>query len=198
LFRWYRDTLGQDELRRAKEVGKDVYEILCAEAADQPTRLLVLPHFTTSGVPHFDTRTKGAILGLTLGTTKAELTRGILEGITYEMRQCVELLRQAGGDIKTLRATGGGSRSPYWMQIKADIMGIPIALPKVSEAGCLGCAILAGSATGVYSSIKDAASHIAQVDRVFEPNAHTHAIYSEKFELYKEIYPRMSDIFHKM
>jgi xylulokinase len=198
LFRWYRDTLGQDELRRANEEGCDVYEILTREAATKPTRLLVLPHFTTSGVPHFDTRTKGAVLGLTLGTTKAELTRGILEGITYEMRQCVELLKEAGGEIKTLRATGGGSKSPYWLQMKADIMGIPIAVPSVAEAGCLGCAILAGSAIGIYPSIKDAAQAIAQISHTFEPDQENYRFYSEQFAKYKEIYPRLKDVFHVM
>ena len=198
LFRWYRDTLGQDELSRAKASGRDVYDILTSEAAQKPTKVLVLPHFTTSGVPHFDTRTKGAIIGLTLGTTKAELTRAVLEGITYEMRMCVELLGQAGGEVKTLRATGGGAKSAYWMQMKSDIMGIPIAEPAVSEAGCLGCAILAGNAIGVYPSISEACQNLVKLNRTFEPNAEFHKIYNEQFELYKEIYPRMKDVFHRM
>ncbi|MBD3266156.1 hypothetical protein GF373_05755 [bacterium] len=198
LFRWYRDVLSRDEQKRAQAEGMDVYDLLCVEAAKEPTKLLVLPHFTTSGVPHFDTRAKGAMVGLTLNTTKAEITRGILEGITYEMRQCVELLKQAGGEVKTLRATGGGAKSAYWLQIKADIMGIPIAVPAVAEAGCLGCAILAGSATGVYASIKQAAEQIAKITRTFEPQSENHAFYTEQFALYKEIYPRMKDVFHKM
>jgi xylulokinase len=198
LFRWYRDTLGVEELHRARESGRDVYELLCAEASDTPTSLLVLPHFTTSGVPHFDTRSKGMIAGLTLETTKSELTRGVLEGITYEMRQCVELLKEAGGGIKTLRATGGGAKSDYWLQLKADIMGIPIAVPAVSEAGCLGCAILAGSATGVYGSIKEAAGSIAKIVRTYDPIEKNHRIYNEKFALYKEMYPRMKDVFHQL
>ncbi|MFB3789475.1 MAG: L-fuculokinase [bacterium] len=198
LFRWYRDTFGQDELRRAKESGRDVYDILTAEAADRPSKLLVLPHFTTTGVPHFDTRSKGVILGLRLDTTKGEITRAILEGITLEMRMCVELLKQAGGEVTVLRATGGGAKSSYWLQIKADIMGIPVAVPAVSEAGCLGCAILAGSATGVYSSIREAAQQLARIEKTFEPQPEFHRLYTERFENYKEIYPRLKDLFHQM
>ncbi|MEW6238703.1 MAG: FGGY-family carbohydrate kinase [Candidatus Omnitrophota bacterium] len=198
LFRWYRDALSRDELRRARETGRDVYDILTEEAAQKPTNIIVLPHFTTTGVPHFDTRSKGVILGLTLGTTKAEITRGILEGITYEMRMCVELLKEAGGVVNVLRATGGGAKSEYWLQIKADIMNIPIEVPSVSEAGCLGCAILAGSATGVYSSVKEAAQQLARTGKTFEPQPENAKLYNERFEWYKEIYPRLKDIFHKM
>ncbi len=198
LFRWYRDIFGEDEARRAKEQGKDVYDLLTEEASDKPTNILVLPHFTTSGVPHFDTRARGVFAGMRLDTTKGEMTRAVLEGITYEMRQCVELFHNAGGKIDILRATGGGAKSPYWMQIKADILGLPIAVPSVSEAGCLGCAILAGSATGVYTSIQEAAEHLAQIERTFEPNTENHKLYTERFECYKELYPRLREVFHKL
>ncbi|MBN2329452.1 MAG: hypothetical protein JXR73_20090 [Candidatus Omnitrophica bacterium] len=198
LFRWYRDQFAQDELRRASESGRDVYDILTEEASDRPTGILVLPHFTTTGVPHFDTQAKGAFLGLRLGTTKGEITRAILEGITYEMRMCLELLKDAGGEVNILRATGGGAKSPFWLQVKADIMGVPVAVPSVSEAGCLGCAILAGSATGVYSSIREAAQSLASIERTYEPNQEYHRLYTERFECYKEIYPRLSDLFHRM
>lgn len=198
LFRWYRDTFAQDELRRAQESGCDVYDILTREASDRPTGILVLPHFTTTGVPHFDTKAKGAFVGLRLGTTKGEITRAILEGITYEMRMCLELLKEAGGAVTELRATGGGAKSPYWLQIKADIMGIPIAIPAVSEAGCLGCAILAGSATGVYSSIREAAQSLARIERTFDPNPKFHRLYTERFGCYQELYPRLKDVIHRL
>ncbi|MBI1388593.1 MAG: hypothetical protein GC154_09120 [bacterium] len=198
LFRWYRDQMAKDELRRANESERDVYDLLTSEAAAKPTRLLVLPHFTTTGVPHFDNRSKGAILGLTLDTTKAELTRAILEGGTYEIRQGMELLKNAGGAVETYRVTGGGAKSDYWMQIKADILGAPVEVPAVPEAGCLGAAILAGAATGSYSSIREAAHQLARTEKTFEPDPENQRIYDERFEWYKEIYPRNKDLFHKM
>jgi len=198
LLRWYRDTFAQDEMRRAQEMGKDVYDILTSEASDQPSNILVLPHFTTSGVPHFDTRARGVFAGMRLGTTKGEMTRAVLEGITYEMRLCVELFQQAGGTIEVLRATGGGAKSPYWLQLKSDLIGIPIAVPSVAEAGCLGCAILAGSATGVYPSIKDAAERLATIDKTYYPDNKFHEAYTERFECYKELYPSLKETLHKL
>lgn len=198
LFRWYRDQLAHEEMRVASEQGRDVYDVITESACDHPTSLLVLPHFTTTGVPHFDNRSRGAILGLTLDTTRGEISRAMLEGTTYELRQCVELFQRAGGTIDVLRATGGGAKSDFWLQIKADIMGIPVAVPAVSEAGCLGCAILAGTATGVYSGIREAAQSLARIERTFEPQMENHSIYTERFQWFKEVYPRNKDLFHQI
>ncbi|MDP8243298.1 MAG: FGGY family carbohydrate kinase [Candidatus Hinthialibacter antarcticus] len=198
LFRWYRDQFAREEMQRAKKQKRDVYEILTEEAADKPTNLLVLPHFTTTGVPHFDNKSKGAILGLTLDTTKAEITRALLEGVTYELRQGMELLAQAGGKVEAYRATGGGAKSPYWLQIKADIMGAPVAAPQVAEAGCLGAAVLAGAASGVYDSIPEAAKAVAKVEHTYEPNPENKKLYDERFEWFKEIYPKNKELFGKM
>lgn len=198
LFRWYRDQIAHEELRLSNQSNMDVYDLITRNAAEEPTNLLVLPHFTTTGVPHFDNRSKGAILGLTLDTTRGQIARAMLEGTTYELRQGVELFHQAGGRIDIFRATGGGAKSDYWMQIKADIMGIPVAVPAVSEAGCLGCAILAGAATGVYSSIREAAGQLARIKKTFEPNPENKKRYDERFEWYKEVYPRNKDLFHRM
>lgn len=198
LFKWYRDQFGKDEQQRAHQTDQDVYDLMCSEASDKPSKLLVLPHFTTSGVPHFDTKTKGAILGLTLNTTKAEVTRALLEGLTYEMRMCVDLLKEAKGEIHTLRATGGGAKSAYWLQIKADIMEIPVAVPAVSEAGCLGVAMLAGSSTGVYNSVQEAAANVVKISRTFEPSSENREFYREQFQRYLDVYPTLKDLFHRM
>ncbi len=198
LFKWYRDQFGKYEQQIANQTYQDVYDLMCSEAATKPSKLLVLPHFTTSGVPHFDTKTKGAILGLTLNTTKADVTRALLEGLTYEMRMCVDLLKEAGGDIHTLRATGGGAKSKYWLQIKADIMEIPVAVPAVSEAGCLGVALLAGTATGVYKSVQEAAANVVRISRTFEPKSEHQQFYREQFQRYLEIYPTLKNLFHRM
>ncbi|MBZ0255909.1 hypothetical protein K8I31_07590, partial [bacterium] len=105
---------------------------------------------------------------------------------------------QAGGQVECYRATGGGAKSPYWMQIKADIMGVPVAAPKVAEAGCLGAAVLAGAASGVYASIPEAAKAVAQIEHTYEPNPENKKLYDERFEWYKEIYPTNKELFRKM
>ena len=198
LFKWYRDNFGEVESMEAEKTGKDVYEILTGKASPEPTNLLLLPHFTTTGVPHFDNNSRGAIIGLTLNTTKGEVIRAILEGLTMELRFCVDLLDKAGVPIKELRATGGGAKSDYWMQIKADIMGKPIRLPAVAEAGNLGCAMLAGTATGVYNSLAEAVEQLVQIKKSFDPIDKNVAYYQERFGLYTELYPKLKDIFHRM
>ena len=117
LLRWFRDTLCQEELREAQASGIDSYNLILDEASPDPTSLLLLPHFAGSGTPTVDTVSKGAILGLTFSTTKTELAKAVLEGLTYELRINLDLLRQGGVEIGVLRAIGGGARSDLWLQL---------------------------------------------------------------------------------
>jgi len=194
LLKWYRDQFGRLEKRDAAERGVDPYDILLADLPAEPTSLLVLPHFAVTGPPLFDSRTKGAILGLTLETDHRTYLKGLLEGVTYYFREGLDLLEQAGVTVKEFRATGGGAKSPVWLQIKADILGTPLCTVKVTEAGTLGAAMLAGVATGVYRSLGEAVGALVKVDRVFEPNAARHARYREPFEKYRRIYPALKDL----
>lgn len=172
----------------------DPYDILLADLPAEPTSLLVLPHFAVTGPPLFDSRTKGAILGLTLETDHRTYLKGLLEGVTYYFREGLDLLEQAGVTVKEFRATGGGAKSPVWLQIKADILGTPLCTVKVTQAGTLGAAMLAGVATGVYRSLGKAVETLVKVDRVFEPNAARHERYREPFEKYRRIYPALKDL----
>lgn len=198
LFRWVRDQFGAEEAREAEASGRDVYDILTEKAPKEPTSLLVLPHFTTTGTPHFDNHSRGAIMGLTLDTTKEDIVRAALEGVTYELRLCLDLLEEAGVAVDELRATGGGAKSDYWLQIKTDIMNRPLMVPAVSEAGCLGCSILSGVATDVYASTQEAVDHLVKIDRTYEPNEANAKRYAEQLELYKEIYPNNKSLFHRL
>jgi xylulokinase len=194
LLKWYRDTFGGEEKRRAARSGRDVYELLIEEASKEPTSLMVLPHFTSTGTPHFDTRSKGVIAGLQLSTTKGEIIRAILEGVTYEMALNVKLLPP----IDSFRAIGGGAKSPVWMQIKADLLGRPVSAMRVTEAVCLGAAILAGSATGVYRTPQEAAKKLSRVETTYRPNEKNVKVYRERFALYRELYPALSGLLHQL
>ncbi len=198
LLKWFRDNFGQREREQAQRDGKDVYDVIIDEAGQEPSPILILPHFTTSGTPHFDDRAKGAIVGLTTETTRAQFIKAILEGVTYEIKQNIENLAADGVEIKELRATGGGSKSAKWLQIKADIYGRPVASLNVNEAGCLGCAVLAGAATGQFSSVGEALDRMLKVTRVFEPDPDRNARYEERFRLYRGIYPALSELHHRM
>jgi len=198
LLRWYRDTLAQFEREAARRRGRDVYDLICGDMPAGPTGLLVLPHFTTTGTPHFDPHSKGAILGLTLGTTRAEIVKGLLEGISYEMAHNLELLKAAGVKVKEVRASGGGAKSAAWAQLKADIYGLPVAVPDSSEAVSLGAAILAGVGIGEYADVDEGVRATVRIKRVFRPDRKRAKAYRAHLERYKEVYPRLADLFHRM
>jgi xylulokinase len=194
LLKWYRDTFADREKEIAASRGVDPYDVILEQLPQGPASPMILPHFTSTGTPYFDTRSKGAILGLTLGTRKQEIVKAILEGVTFEMKVNLEVLKHAGVPVSSMRATGGGAKSAAWVQLKADIMGIPIASLQVSEATSLGTAILAGTAIGVYPSVEAAVGELVKVKGVFEPNPQKQGVYEERFETYKRIYPAIREI----
>ena len=198
VLRWFRDTLGQTEMREAQASGHDAYELLLRDASPDPTSLLLLPDFAGSGTPTFDTGSKGAILGLTFSTDKTELAKAILEGLTFELRLNLDLLKEGGVKIDQLRAIGGGARSELWLQLKADICGIPVVVPRITEAASWGAALLAGMAAGIFSSAAEAAEEMLQLDRRFDPNPQRMALYEERYALYQEVYPALRDLHHRM
>ncbi|MFH1009060.1 MAG: FGGY-family carbohydrate kinase [Candidatus Latescibacterota bacterium] len=193
LLKWYRDTFGQMEKQEAERRGKDAYEIIVSDLPDGPSRVMILPHFTMTGTPYYATDAKGAMLGLTLETTRADIVKAILEGVTFEMKQNVVLLEEAGIPIQSLRITGGGAKSEPWMQLKADIMGKPIVSLHVSEGSSAGAAILAGVATEEFDSIAEGVAQWVRVKQVFEPDRALHARYQDRFEIYRKIYPALRD-----
>lgn len=198
VLRWFRDTLGQEEVRQAEINGQDAYELLLSRASAEPSSLLLLPDFAGSGTPTFDTESKGAILGLTFRTDKTELAKAILEGLSFELRLNLDLLREGGIEISELRAIGGGARSDLWLQLKADICGVPVVVPSITEAASRGAALLAGTAAGHFTSAASAAEEKLRFERRFDPDLKRKALYDERFELYREVYPALKSIHHRI
>ncbi len=197
LLRWYRDNFGRTEIEEAQISGLDVYDVLLGKASSGPSPILVLPHFTITGTPWFDPQSKGAILGLTLGHTHNDLVKALLDGVTYEMRLNLDYLEKSGVAIHHLRAIGGGAKSRVWMQLKADIFNRPVSSLNVSEAACLGVAMLAGAATNIYHDLKEAVSHLVKIKETYEPQPELAARYAERYSLYCEMYPLLRDFLHK-
>lgn len=195
-LKWFRNTFGEKEKEIADKSGKDVYDIFLDKIPEGPTDLLLLPHFAPTGAPLFETKSSGVLAGLTLNTKKEEILKGILEGVTYYFKEGIECLNKAGVKIGEFRATGGGAKSKKWLQIKADILGIPFVSLKVTEAGSLGTAILAGVAIKEYRSIQEAVKKLVIKDETIEPNQKNHKIYQEKFILYQKLFPQLKDILY--
>ena len=189
LLRWYRDTFGAAEQLVAGRAGLDVYDLLTAQIPAGLSPVMLLPHFLGSGTPSCDPTSKGALLGLTLSTTRGDIIKAILEGVCFEMRANLESLARAGVQVRTVRAVGGGARSPAWLQLKADILGCPVSTVKVSEAGCQAMAMLAGVATGVYGSLVEAVQATVRVSGEFQPR--DQEVYEERYAVYRDIYPAL-------
>ena len=198
LLRWFRDTLGRWELEQAAVAGADAYDLLLRDAPSGPTGLLILPHFAGSGTPTLDVHSKGAILGLTFATTKAELAKAALEGLTFELRTNLDLLRAAGVLIAELHAVGGGARSAMWLQLKADICGLPLRVPQVTDAACLGAALLAGVGAGVYPDLAGGVACAVQWRQRVEPDAVAARAYAARYKRYRLVYPLLAGLLHAM
>ncbi len=189
LIQWCADTLAKEEKRLAKEQGISVNELLeHAYASEEPSGLLVLPHFAGAATPYMDTGSKGAVLGLTAATTVADIYRGCMEGVVYEMYLNMQALRQSGICFDRVHATGGGAWSKEWMQMKADVLDIPITSLKTVDAGTVGSAMLTGIAVGLFKDLNDAAAHMVEKTESYEPRREMHDKYMEIYKRYEKVY----------
>jgi xylulokinase len=189
LVRWYRDTF---------EPGATSFDDLFVDLTDRPSSLLVLPHFAGSGTPHLDTRSKGAILGLSLATDRREILRGVVDGQNYEMRLNLDVWRRNGIAFDTLRVYGKGSTSDRVMQIKADVLGLAIERLTVVETGCLGAALLAARAADPAFAPEDALRDAVSCERRFEPRPETASAHEDRYALYRDLYPSVRPLHHRM
>ena len=188
ILRWMRDELGQSEINRAADTGQNPYTLLLNAMPYAPTELLVLPYFSATGTPYFDTRAKGAIIGLQHTTTKGEITKALLEGVTMEMKLNLQLMEKSGMKINTFIATGGGTRNKTWTQLKADVLNKKIIVHDVKEAGCYGAALIARSALEKIPVVQ-LLKHDRAENEVFSPAPENAGFYDKKFESYKQMYP---------
>ncbi|WP_343248271.1 FGGY-family carbohydrate kinase [Diplocloster hominis] len=199
MLKWVRDQLGREEKQKAAAAGTDVYSELLAQCPDGPTGLLVLPHFAGSGPPSKDAGALGAILGLRLSSTREDLIKGVLEGVTYELRQNMEQLeRGCGRPLPSLYASGGGAGSDFWLQLKADITGKTIYKVSCPEAGCAAAAMLAGIGAGIYTDLPQTVPFYVKTGGRFYTNRKNYNIYTEFYEEYVRIYPATAGISHRI
>jgi xylulokinase len=194
LLKWFRDQLGAAEIRIAQSRGLTPYQLIDEQMPTGPSPVMVVPHFNGSGTPGCDLTAKGAILGLTMASTRQDIARAILEGLTFELLLNLETMLQCGIDAEDLIAVGGGAKSSVWLQIKADILNRPIRTLRCRDAACLGAAMLAGLACGEYGSIEQAVAATVIYDREFLPQSAMSRRYAEKYQVYRQLYPVLRTI----
>ena len=199
-FDWYKSTLGDLESAEAAATGRDVFEMLTLQAKGAPAGcegLLFLPYLSGERTPYPDPHARGTFFGMTLRHQKAHLTRAVMEGITYGMNDSLQLMRNLGIEISEVRASGGGAKSPFWLQMQADIYQSKVVTTNVTEGAAFGAAVLAGVASGVFSDLDTAASRIVKSTGETIPGPNQ-SVYSDFYPEYQALYPALKYRFASM
>ena len=198
LTQWCTDNLAKQEKSLAGNEGISVNELLerqyaekmksLGKQADEPTGLLVLPHFAGAATPYMDSGAKGAVIGLTTDSSACEIYMACLEGVCYEMYLIYQKLKDTGIKYKSFNATGGGAHSRVWMQMKADILDVPFTALKTVDAGTVGSAMLTGIAIGLFKDLEDAAAHMVEETVTYYPRKEQHERYMAVYDRYEKLY----------
>jgi xylulokinase len=191
-LRWYRDTLAP---------GLSYDELLAPTAAIVPGSegLLFLPYLTGERTPHPDPLARGAFVGLTLRHSQPHLTRALLEGVAFGLRDSFELIRESGlKQIQQVRISGGGAVSPIWRQILADVLGTELVTVNTTEGAAFGAALLAGVGAGIWTDIDSACDSIIQVTGRTVPQTAAVAQYEDIYRIYTALYPALKASFAQL
>jgi xylulokinase len=187
---WWRETVG----------GAD-FDTLVGEAQQVPAGaegLMFLPYLTGERTPHLDPHARGAFVGLALAHGRGHLTRAVMEGVVFSLRDGLEIMRGLGTPDDDLRAVGGGARSPLWMQLQADVYGRPIRRTVIDEGPAYGAALLGGVAAGAFADVAEASERVRLREEVTEPDPESARRYDELYAIYTSLYPSLSEAMHRL
>lgn len=193
LLKWFKNNFSLAETLEAKTKGANVYDIMTSYVKDEPSKVMVLPHFIGSGPPWNDLDSKGAIVGLTIDSTRHDVVKAIMDSLTYEFKVNVEYFEKIGFSIKEMRVVGGASKSDYWMQLKANILNREVSTLREKDAACLGAAMIAMYAMGIYDNLYDAVEACVKLDKQFEPDKTQTEGYQRAYEKYTHLYESLRD-----
>jgi glycerol kinase len=196
VYRWFRDQMSAREVETARERGLDPYDLLNEQAATAPvgsSGVMWIPHFTGSLAPYWNPISKGVLFNLSLGTTRGEIIRALLEGIAIEIAKNISIMEEIGGKAREIRVAGGATRSPFFNRIQADVYGTRVVTTNFAEATALGAAILAATSLGWHSSIEKAVEKVVRIVSRYEPDSAAHARYKEIAGLHHELYRALQE-----
>jgi xylulokinase len=191
-LQWYRDKLACERS----------FADLVDEAAGVPAGsegLLFLPYLSGERTPHPDPLARGAWVGLTMRHGQPHLTRSILEGVAFGIKDMFCLMRDAGlGEIAEVRVSGGGAKSLLWRQILADVLEAELVTVNTTEGAAYGAALLAGVGAGVWNDVDAACAQTISIRDRVTPNKETSAIYESLYDQYTRLYPTLKPTFHAL
>jgi len=191
-LRWYRDTLAAGTS----------FDDLLAPAAAVPCGsegLFFMPYLTGERTPYPDPLARGGFVGLTVRHTQAHLTRAVLEGVAYGLRDSFELMKSIGlSEIRQVRVSGGGAKSPLWRQIMADVMASELVTVNTTEGAAYGAALLAGVGAGVWQDVKSACQQTVKITGSTMPDAQGVATSEPYYQQFRKLYPALKEVFHTL
>jgi ribulose kinase len=199
ILNWYRQHFAGNEAAEADRTGRSVYELLDARAASVgpgSDGVVCLDYWQGNRCPRKDPRARGALWGLTLAHGPGHVFRSIYEATAFGSRHILEDLNDHGFSLHRLVAGGGGAKSRLWLQIHADVLGRPIALPRENEACALGSALIAAVHSGYYSSLDEAAGRMVHVAEEIEPNHSHRQAYDDCYGRYLATYSALKELMH--
>ncbi|MGX5849212.1 FGGY-family carbohydrate kinase [Mesorhizobium sp. PL10] len=200
-IRWFRDTFWVAELEKEQAGGVNAYSLIdqaVASVAPGAEGLLALPHLQGSGPPDTNAKAKGVFLNVTLAHSRAHFARAIMEGVTMVLLRMIEGTRALGVDVAEVRSLSGGAKSRTWCQIKSNASGLPLRTMKTTDiAACLGAAILAGVAAGLWRSVQETATAFAEYDSEFDPDRALKPLYDDMLVEYKSLMTEFAPSFNR-
>jgi xylulokinase len=195
-LQWFHDNVCAVDAK-----GKAIYETLTKEAAAVPAGsegLQFLPYLAGERTPHLDPNARGAFVGLTLSHKRGHMTRAIMEGVTYSLRDSFAIMSDLGVPVKQIRASGGGSKNPFWRQMQADVFGKPVVAMVADEGAAYGVALLAAVGAGEFKDITEACAATIKTADESKPNAQAKKVYDAGFPVYQSLYRALKPEFKKL
>lgn len=195
-LKWFKDNFCYDLVLEAKEKGKSVYQLIDEEAEKSglgANKLIYLPYLMGERTPHLDSDCRGVFFGLTAMHEKKDLLRAILEGVSFSLKDCQDILIEMGIDLETMMACGGGGTSKLWRQIIADMFNVEVKTITSDEGPALGVAILAGVGSGLFNSVEEACEKYIKEKTATEPNKDNNEKYNKLHKIYKKLYTSLKD-----
>lgn len=192
-LQWWAETVNSDI--------PNTYETLLAEAGESPigsNRLFFLPYLMGERTPHSDANAKGSFIGLNMTHKRGDMTRAILEGVCFGLRDSLEILKNLGVEVKQVRVNGGGARTKLWRQILADIFNLDVCVINSTEGPAYGGAILASVGCGLYTSIDEACKALIKITDTTEPTAENAEKYNKAYDVYSSLYYCLKDKFEEI
>ena len=197
-LQWFRNELCKADVAKAKRAKVEVYDWLTKEAEAVKTGsegLFFLPYLSGERTPHADPDARGCFVGLTLAHTRGHMLRAIMEGVTYSMRDSLEIIEGLGVPIRQIRASGGGSRSPFWRQIQADVFGRKVVTINTEEGPAYGVALLAAVGAGAFKNVQEACAATIRAEKETAVRRPAKQYYDRAFPVYQQLYRSLKDDF---